>query len=66
MEDTIAITISIDGVQSENTHEIPVSELGFKSRVEWDASDDEAKIRAMVEYWNGNGLPCYSWEWTDD
>lgn len=43
---------------------LDASDLGFDSKCDWDAASDEEKLKAVQDYFYGNGYP--EWYWDDE
>lgn len=59
------IRISLDsGAHCNSRHDVICDppELGFATKADWDAADDEEKMKAVQEYFSSNGFPEFSWD----
>lgn len=52
--------ISLGGVHRTKECEVDTEDLGF-TEAEWRGLDDQSKLDAIIEYWNGMGLPEISY-----
>lgn len=48
-------------IHSCNDVMVDATDLGFVSKSDWDEAPEDRKYAAVVEYFNEQGLPEYSW-----
>lgn len=59
------IKISVDSganIHSEHSYTLDLVDLGADNLEEWNSWEDEERWEAVVEYWNSNGYPEYTFE----
>jgi hypothetical protein len=49
-------------IQSENWEIVLPPDLGFDTKADWDAASEDEKLKAVQEYFYGNGYPDWSWD----
>jgi hypothetical protein len=49
-------------IHSANVNIVMPQDLGFNSKADWDSATEDEKYKAVVEYFNGDGYPEYSWD----
>lgn len=49
-------------IHSANYEIVDPPDLGFDTKADWDKATDEEKYQAVIEYFNSNGFPEYSWD----
>jgi hypothetical protein len=59
------IRVSLDSganIHSMKSEIVKPENLGFDSKAEWDAASDDDKLKAVQDFFAGDGLPEYSWD----
>ena len=59
------IRVSLDSganIHSRKDEILDAADLGFESKADWDAASDEEKLKAVQEFFYGDGYPEWSWD----
>ena len=59
------IRVSLDSGANNHSRRdeiVDAVDLGFDSKTDWDAASDDEKLKAVQEFFYGDGYPEWSWD----
>ena len=59
------IRVSLDSganIYSRKDEIVMPKDLGFDTKADWDAASDDEKLKAVQEFFYGDGYPEWSWD----